>query len=157
MLKLGMNLTNNSLERFHLDIKNKKMKINEFLFTSIRMIRDYSIGHSDNFDKMPEISTGTIEYIELYTVKIIPKRVLPTKYQLFQYKRSRFLNLKISFLSYRALKSYFFPTNNELFFWKPDLKTWVFLSNLPKFSKTATLSLQNYDYSLENHPLTLGY
>ena len=62
MSKLGVNLTNNSLERFHLDIKNtytknKKMKISEFLFTSIRMIRDYSIDHSDNFDKTPEIST----------------------------------------------------------------------------------------------------
>jgi len=59
MSKLGVHLTNNSLERLHLDIKqtytkNKKLKISEFLFTGMRMLRDYSIDQKDTFEKKPD-------------------------------------------------------------------------------------------------------
>jgi len=48
--QIGHSLTNNSLERFHLNIKEtytdrKKLAINEFLFKCVKMIRDCSLGH----------------------------------------------------------------------------------------------------------------
>jgi len=54
MLKFGFNLTNNSIERFHCDIKDtfaerKKLKLTEFLLKLSKMVRDYSIDHSDEF------------------------------------------------------------------------------------------------------------
>ena len=53
--KIGINLTNNGLERLHLDLKdtyteNKKMKLNDFLVKSVRFIRDYSLDHKDDFN-----------------------------------------------------------------------------------------------------------
>jgi len=51
---IGVNLTNNALERFHLDIKttytkNKKLKMNEFLYIASKLIRDLSIDHKEQF------------------------------------------------------------------------------------------------------------
>jgi transposase-like protein len=60
--KLGYNLTNNSLERFHGDIKQtytskKKLKLNEFLLKSAKIIQDCVIEHEDDFSKPILVTT----------------------------------------------------------------------------------------------------
>ena len=54
MDKIGLSLTNNGLERIHRDPKETytqkvKLKLNDFLFLSIKFIRDFSKDQSDEF------------------------------------------------------------------------------------------------------------
>jgi len=60
---IGLNFTNNGLEKFHSDIKQtytekKKLPLNEFLLKCLRKIlRDCSLDHQDTFALLPEFKT----------------------------------------------------------------------------------------------------
>jgi len=74
MDKIGLSLTNNGLERIHRDPKETytqkvKLKLNDFLFLSIKFIRDFSKDQNDEFRTNIDIQNSVWKKAEILVVE----------------------------------------------------------------------------------------